>query len=215
MTIVKICGVRAVEHARVAAAGGANMLGLVFAQSSRQVDPERAREISLAVRDHRGMKTVGVFVNEAVDRINQLVREVGLDYVQLAGDEPDDDIFRVDVPVIRTVHIYPGGDNGALAARIDAIPSELLLFDTGRAGRYGGVGVPFDWHALPPIDRPFLLAGGLTPDSVGRAIATVRPWGVDVSGGVETDGVKDARKIRAFLAAARHAVPAGRCDGVS
>lgn len=215
MTTVKICGVRTVEHAHVAARGGASMIGLVFAPSRRQVDPERACEISRAARDHRGMKTVGVFVNEAVERINRLVREVGLDLVQLAGDEPDDDIFRLDAPVIRTVHIHPGTDSAALAVRIGAIPAELVLLDTGRAGAYGGTGAPFDWDALPPIDRPFLLAGGLTPDNVHRAIATVHPWGVDVSGGVETDGVKDPSKIEAFLAAARREVPARRGDGVS
>jgi phosphoribosylanthranilate isomerase len=203
VTHVKVCGIRHIDHGLAAARAGADFVGLIFAPTRRRVDPETAAEISDAVRREHDIKTVGVFVNEDVRVVNERVRECGLDYVQLSGDEPDDVIGQIDAPVIRVVHVRPDTDPGSLAERISAMPSELVLVDTARAGAYGGTGETFDWSLLPPLDRPVLVAGGLHAGNVGAAIRSMRPWGVDVSSGVETGGEKDLDKIAAFVAAVK------------
>jgi phosphoribosylanthranilate isomerase len=203
MTRVKICGIRKVEHGLAAAAAGADFLGLIFAPTRRLVDAGTAAEIGAAAKARSPIKTVGVFVNEDVRVINNRVRDVGLDYVQLSGDEPDEEIEQIDAPVIRVVHVRPGAEPGALAERISEVPSALVLVDAARTGQYGGTGETFDWSLLPPVGRPFLLAGGLTPRNVKTAVASVNPWGVDVSSGVERDGVKDLEKIADFVSAAK------------
>jgi phosphoribosylanthranilate isomerase len=210
VTRVKICGVRQVEHGLAAAAAGADYLGLIFAPTRRLVAPETAAEISRAAKSQGDIKTVGVFVNEDVRVINDRVRGVGLDYVQLSGDEPDEVIGLIDAPVIRVLHVRPDTERDALAQRLAEISSEIVLVDTARAGSYGGTGETFDWSILPSLDRPVLLAGGLHSGNVEAAIAAVSPWGVDVSSGVETDGVKDLEKIAAFVAAVKR--PGARTD---
>jgi phosphoribosylanthranilate isomerase len=203
MTAVKICGIRTPEHARAAVHAGAAMIGLVFAPSRRRVTPEDAAEAVAAARDAGHIRTVGVFVNEDTDRINDLVRLCDLDLVQLAGDEPDAVMDAIAVPVIRVIHVGPNTDRQSLGERIDASPASRVLLDTARRGSYGGTGETFDWSLIPPTRKGILLAGGLTAGNVGDAIRAARPWGVDVSGGVETDGVKDSAKITAFVTAAR------------
>jgi phosphoribosylanthranilate isomerase len=204
MTHVKICGLRRVEDAAVAVEAGAHLIGLVFAESRRQVDPQTAAEISHVARAG-GAQVVGVFVNEDVERMNRLVRECGLDYIQLSGDETDEVVDALDAPAIRTVHVTPDLDPAILAERIAGSRAALVLLDTARVGTRGGTGETFDWTAIPHLEREILLAGGLHAENVGEAIRRVRPWGVDVSSGVERDGVKDRDRIREFLAAARGA----------
>src|SRR5689334_11720609 len=210
MTSVKICGLRTIEHAVAAAEAGADLLGFIFAPARRQISPATAAQISQAARSAspagRRITLVGVFVNEAPARMRAVAAECGLDAIQLNGDEPAEIAEQLsDIAVIK-------------AFRFDATPVEeawlqseranvRLLVDAHVPGAYGGAGVMADWDRarLLARQRPIALAGGLTPDSVGAAIDQVRPWGVDVSSGVETDGVKDVAKIRAFVDAARAA----------
>ena len=210
MTYVKICGISREEDAEAAA--GADFIGLMFAESPRRVTLEQARALAEAVRSRPAPpKAVGVFANNPLDEVNETARALALDYVQISGDEPDDYVRRVEAPVIRSVHVEAGAgqrpNTAALAARLDALRAlgATPLLDAKVDARYGGTGRRFDHAAARDVAREhdFLLAGGLTPENVAEAVAGVRPWGVDVSSGVETGGVKDAAKIRAFIEAVR------------
>ena len=214
MTRVKICGVSAPAHALAAAEAGADFIGMIFAPSPRQVTTTQARSIVEAVRREAKAprpKLVGVFVNAEAKAVNAAAAEAGLDLVQLSGDEDLDYLDGIEPPVIKAVHVS-GREPGKVAALglrrtlahlrgANAIP----LLDTKVQGMYGGTGRAFDWEVAQDLaqDFQFLIAGGLTPDNVGQALRRVHPWGVDVSSGVETGGVKDLAKIRAFIQAAR------------
>ena len=212
MTFVKICGLRTVEHALVAVASGADMLGFIFAPSRRQVSPDDVATIGAAVRaasqsSGRQVDLVGVFVNEAPERMLEIAVHCDLDAIQLSGDEHQD--VRDQLPdriVIKAIRLNRTAiELGWLHCAPS--PSFRFLVDAHVPGAYGGAGVLADWERAAELahGHQLLLAGGLTPDNVGAAIQRVRPWGVDVSSGVETNGAKDARKIRAFIAAARGA----------
>lgn len=199
MIKVKICGVRTVEHAVVAAEAGADFVGLVFAPSRRQVDQDTAKTLSGAVKRAGDSRLVGVFVNESAETINSLVGTCGLDYVQLSGDESEELIERIEAPVIKAVHVDGNGSHDSLMAAVASTSAELVLLDTAGSGLYGGTGRVFDWSVVPSLERPVLVAGGLHAGNVLEAIEAMDPWGVDVSGGVETDGVKDEAKIKEFI----------------
>jgi phosphoribosylanthranilate isomerase len=207
MTIVKICGLRTVEHARAAVEAGADLLGFIFAPARRQVPPAEAATISAAVRAMpagRRVGLVGVFVNQAAELMATIVRECDLDAIQLSGDENQEimEALPPDCMAIKAVRLAGAAEEqGWLRANEAA----RLLVDAHVPGAYGGSGVVADWgHAAELArQRPIILAGGLTPDNVAEAIRQVRPWGVDVSSGVETDGLKDVAKIQAFVAAVR------------
>ncbi len=200
---VKICGITRVEDAEVAVALGADAVGFVFWPRSRRfIEPAAARRIT---RELRGRAlAVGVFVNESVERVNVVADHVGLTAVQLHGDEPLEYCARIDRPVIKAVAVEQRVDEERLAA----VPSDaLLLLDAADAERHGGTGQQVNWHVAAAISRrrPSVLAGGLSVGNVCEAIATVRPFGVDVSTGVEsTPGIKDPLKLQAFLAAVRN-----------
>lgn len=213
MTIVKICGLRSVEHALAAFEAGADLLGFVFAPARRQVTPDQVATIaeavgSAAASSGRRAGLVGVFVNETPDRMEAIARACSLDALQLSGDE-DERVMR-DLPperaVFKAVRLNGAPDEqGWLRAGL--APRLRLLVDAHVAGSYGGAGVVADWEQAAGLarQRQIVLAGGLTHDNVATAIGRVRPWGVDVSSGVETGGVKDVVKIRAFVAAVRAA----------
>lgn len=208
MTRIKICGLRTVEHALVAAEAGATMLGFMFAPSRRQVTPEAAAAMIQAVRAAQHIphvECVGLFVNEQPARIVSIVAQCGLDAVQLSGDEPSSmlDALPLNLPVLKAVRLQGAPEEQGWLESTH--PHVRLLVDAHVPGSYGGTGTLADWEraAVLARQRPLVLAGGLTPDNVATAVAQVRPWGVDVSSGVETDGVKDCAKIRAFIAAAR------------
>jgi indole-3-glycerol phosphate synthase/phosphoribosylanthranilate isomerase len=224
---VKLCSLREPEHARVAVAAGADAFGLIFAPARRQVSVAQAAEIVRAARTTRatveptargaaaGNATqplaVGVFVNEAPELIGRVAVALGLDAIQLSGDESPaacaDVAAATGLPVIKAVRLASAGGFAELDAYAlaGAIP---LLDPPGRAG-YGGNGQTGDWDlARRAAARwPLILAGGLTPENVGAALAAVRPRGVDVSSGTEIAGVKDPVRLRTFVAAARGAVP--------
>lgn len=208
--LVKICGLRTVDHALAASAAGADLLGLVFAPSRRRVSPEEAAAISTAVRAAPGPRPriVGLFVNEAPATIVAVAASVGLDLVQLSGDEPVTHADLIPLPLIKAVRLDGSPAEEAWVAYVTGHRGDqgpLLLVDAHVPGRYGGTGVTADWARAAALAAraPILLAGGLTPDNVGAAIAAVHPLGVDVSSGVETAGVKDAARIKAFIAAVR------------
>jgi len=200
--IIKICGLQTTEYACVAAEAGADMIGLVFAPSRRQVSVVAAAAISAAVRSlpTPHPQIVGLFVNTSVTEINAVADEVGLDLVQLSGDESLTDVVGMSRQIIKSIRM------DASQREADWIGAGVrLLVDAHVPGAYGGTGTRADWQHAAELARrvPLILAGGLDPTNVAEAIAHVRPQGVDVSSGVETGGVKSATKIRAFIAAAR------------
>lgn len=212
MTIIKICGLRTVEHALVALNAGADYLGMIFAPSRRQVGEVQAAAITEALRaapigpSGRRPGLVGVFVNEAPGRMLSLYERLRLAAIQLSGDEGVDMLDHLkDVPVFKAVRFSGTPSEDAWLTSVLAAPMLRLLADAHVSGSYGGAGVVGDWKTAASLagSRPILLAGGLTPQNVAEAIREVRPWGVDVSSGIETDGVKDSAKIRAFIAAVR------------
>lgn len=211
--LVKICGISEPEHARVAVEAGADLIGLVFyPPSHRNVSPERARRVAEAARaaDPAGrVKVVGLFVNETAATMNALADEVGLDVLQLSGDEPPEVAVLLNRPALGTVRAHSDGHVNEEARFREwlAVAPWAVLIDSHVPGMYGGSGTVADWFLAADFARRYrvVLAGGLTPESVGRAIRRVHPFAVDVSSGVETAKRKDPDKVRAFIRAAKSA----------
>jgi phosphoribosylanthranilate isomerase len=148
---------------------------------------------------------VGVFAGMTPDEVNDIADAAGIDLVQLSGGEDDSFVRRVHHPVIRVVHVREQMTSYDVDDLCVPGVSAALLLDKGSTAALGGTGQAFDWEVAAEVARhkPFLLAGGLSPENVAEAVDLVQPWGVDVSSGVETDGVKDIEKIRAFIRAAK------------
>ncbi len=200
---VKICGLANEDDALLAAALGADAVGLVFAPSSRQVSSAVARDIVRRLPPE--ILTVGVFRNESRSRVVELANRIGLRTVQLHGQESPEDTRWIAERVPSVIRAFSITDPAL--RHLDEFGSVDVLVD----GSDPGSGNTFDWSALLglALDRPIILAGGLDPDNVAEAIATVRPWGVDVSTGVEAGpGHKDPVKVRRFIANARAAFAA-------
>lgn len=204
MTVrIKICGITNREDALHAAACGADALGFVFfAGSPRCVTTERARAISEALPPF--VTRVGLFVNETPERIRAIVGECGLDAIQLHGDEPPEFCQELPLRVIKALRIKAAASlDGYEAFKVSA-----LLLDAWAGGAYGGTGTAFNWELATGVARlrPVILAGGLTPANVAAAVRQVKPYGVDVSSGVESDpGKKDPEKVAQFIRMAREA----------
>ena len=149
--------------------------------------------------------TVGVFAGQDLETVNAVADECGLDLVQLSGGESWQDCLLIARQVIKVVHVERGAAASDVLGRIEAGTAIACLLDTASEGAYGGSGLTMDWALAREVASrlPIVLAGGLTPENVGEAVRTVRPWGVDVSSGVETGGVKDLLKLRAFIGAAK------------
>lgn len=214
MTRIKICGLSEIEHALVASQAGADFLGLIFALSRRQVSPEKARELIEAIHFLKPRPTVvGVFVNIKAQEVNRIADYCGLDWIQLSGDETEQYCGEMERPVIKVIRVSATKTLGALMAEIErwyqlSSRKELVcLLDSAAGNSYGGTGKVFDWRLAQEVaDRfPIMVAGGLNPENVGQLVREVRPWGVDVSSGVETEGRKDPAKIKAFIQAVRRA----------
>ena len=209
---VKMCGISKVETIPAVVEAKPDYMGLVFAPSKRQVTVDQAK--TLVEELHRGyaqkygsdtehdkndtIKTVGVFVNETVDNLVTIANEANLDAVQLHGDEDETFIQslkeRTNVEVWKAIQIRTAADTEKW---IDS-SADMLLFDAYHKDERGGTGEVFDWSSLDAFERPFMLAGGIDSTNVARAIRTVRPYGIDISSGIETNGVKDDEKITAF-----------------
>jgi len=195
--IVKICGLTETEHAVKAAEAGADLLGFVFAASRRRVSPETARQIINQLP--ASVSKVGVFVNEDCQLVNEIASYCGLNYVQLHGRETPAECKMISLPVIKGFRIKDENSLEQLAPYQDSV--EIFLLDTFVEGVPGGSGITFDWDLARQAASygKVMLAGGLNPFNVTMAIAEARPYGVDVSSGVETAGVKDPVKIQAFI----------------
>jgi phosphoribosylanthranilate isomerase len=201
----KICGITRVDDALTVAKAGADAIGLVFyAKSPRAVDVRQAREIIAALPPF--VTTVGLFVNASRCEINEILDAVPLDMLQFHGDETPAQCEGFHRPWFKALRVGNGEDIEAQVARY-ANASGILL-DTFVAGVPGGTGERFDWSLIPAaLAKPLILAGGLTAENVQQAIAQVRPYAVDVSGGVEASkGVKDASKVMAFVGRVRSAM---------
>ncbi|MFR2874748.1 MAG: bifunctional indole-3-glycerol-phosphate synthase TrpC/phosphoribosylanthranilate isomerase TrpF [Veillonella atypica] len=202
---VKMCGISKVETIPAVVEAKPDYMGLVFAPSKRQVTVEQAEILVEELHkqcinhyDTKVVKTVGVFVNETLDNLVRIADTANLDAVQLHGDE--DEAFiqslkeRTNVEVWKAVQIRSAAD---VEKWIDS-SADMLLFDAYHKDERGGTGEVFDWSSLDAFERPFMLAGGIDSTNVARAIRTVRPYGIDISSGIETNGVKDDEKITAF-----------------
>lgn len=199
---IKICGITRIEDALAAVAAGADAIGLVFyAKSPRAVTPAQAKAIVAALPPF--VTSVGLFVDMPRAELRQLLAEVPLDLLQFHGDESPEDCAGHGRPFIKALRVKPGDDVAAAIARYSEAAG--ILLDTYVPGTPGGTGEAFDWSLVPrDAAKPVVLAGGLTPDNVGDAVRQVRPYAVDVSGGVEASkGIKDAAKIKAFIQRAR------------
>jgi phosphoribosylanthranilate isomerase len=200
MTRIKICGLTNATDALAAVRAGADALGFVFAPSPRQISPETAREIIQSLPPF--VTTVGVFVDHPAEEVEEIVRECGLDLVQLHGRETPAFCARFQGRAVKVLPMDQGIDMDTIAAFRPV--TRALLLDSGK----GGTGKTFDWQSLPDaLDRDrMILAGGLTLDNVGTAIKTLKPWAVDVASGVESaPGRKDIRKMKAFIEQVREA----------
>lgn len=196
----KICGITRIEDALIAAEAGADAIGLVFyAKSPRAVSIQQARDIVAALPAF--VTTVGLFVNASREELNDVLAGVALDLLQFHGDESPAECESYQRPYIKALRVKPGDDIAQLAAPY--AKARGILLDTYVPGVPGGTGAAFDWSLVPSgLPQPVILAGGLSAANVQAAIEQVRPYAVDVSGGVEVGkGIKDAAKIRAFMQA--------------
>jgi phosphoribosylanthranilate isomerase len=198
---IKICGLKEISHAVRAAELGADFLGFVFAKSPRRISPDEARSVIKELPSH--VSKVGVFVNEEKDTVNEISLHCGLDLVQLHGNETPDYCSRIKTRIIKGFRIKDRNSLSELEIYSGIV--EIYLLDTYVQGITGGTSMTFDWQVAKEasVYGNILLAGGLNADNVNQAINDVMPYGVDVSSGVETNGVKDPAKIEAFIRQAR------------
>ena len=196
MVQVKICGICDAEGAASAVEAGADLIGFHFCSSSRRVTPQEARAIvdGLTLRP----QIVGVFIDEKEDEVRQIAELVGLDLLQLHGSEPPG--FDAGRPVMKVLKVKDG-----LIPNAEAWPDPIML-DSWSADQRGGTGRSWDWELARPLlsTRRVFIAGGLEPGNVGKVVSEFKPYGVDVSSGVESSlRVKDPGKVRAFIHAVR------------
>ena len=197
---VKICGIKTVEAAKTAASAGTDFIGFIFAESSRKVDPETAAAIAKELPAH--IKKVGVFSNQSESEIKKIASIVGLDFIQLHGQETAEFASLMPLPVIKACSIESNQDLDI----IKSYPAAYFLLDLPKRPKTLSKPKTLDWSALAAAELPLekiILAGGLTAENVAEAIGIVHPFGVDVASGVETDGVKDEQKMRAFVTHAK------------
>lgn len=199
MTRIKICGLTRPEDVRYVNTAKPDWCGFIlnFPSSRRNVTPEQARTLRAGLDPD--IRPVGVFVDRPVEEVAALLNSGVISVAQLHGREDNAyiSVLRTLAPGCVVWRAFQLRSQADLAAA-DASGADLVLLDNGR-----GTGQTFDWSLAGSVHRPFLLAGGLTPESIPRAVAALRPYGLDLSSGVETDGVKDPAKIQAAVTAAR------------
>jgi len=196
---VKICGITDKETAHFVQEAGADFIGFVFAPSKRRISPVNAAKISKHLSSK--IKTVGVFVNESVENMKYIANLVGLDYIQLHGDEPASVAKKIPYPIIKAFSIQQVNPK-----TVHEYPCDYLLIDSPGEKYRGGSGNVFNWERLENVQMDkskMILAGGLSAENVRDAKKFVKPAGVDVSSGVETNGMKDPLKIKRFLERAK------------
>ena len=206
MTKIKLCGLRRVEDIDAANLLKPDYIGFVFVEKSkRYISPDEARVLkerlnkdlnadNLKDSGNKKIRAVGVFVNEDVLKVAELLNTGIIDLAQLHGSEDEDYIYRLrsltDKPIIQAVKVQTTED----LLRAEASGADYILLDAG-----AGDGVTFDWDLLKGFKRPYFLAGGLDPQNVGEVVRNIKPYGVDVSSGIETDGFKDPVKMQQFV----------------
>jgi phosphoribosylanthranilate isomerase len=242
MTLIKICGNREPADIMAAAEAGADLVGMVFAESSRAINAQQAKamvralgkplaehempqppparshereephewfrhgaDVLEAYLDAKRPLTVGVFADQPIEEVNELAQESGIDLVQLSGDETWSDCLLVTKQVIQVLHVSPLDSPSDPLEYVQPGFALALLLDSAHGPYRGGTGQTFDWEVARLVSAvlPMMLAGGLTPENVGEAIARVSPWAVDVSSGTERGGHKDPSLVRAFIEAVR------------
>lgn len=202
-TRVKICGITQLDDALHASISGADAIGLVFSEKSpRNIDVSRAAQICRALPAF--VTSVALFMNEDETQVRQILSEVPIDCLQFHGEEEAAYCRQFNRPYIKAIAM-----NGEteLSQKISAYhDAKAVLLDSHSPGQTGGTGETFDWNEIPrDLDKPIVLAGGLTVENVAEAIRIVRPYAVDVSSGVESDkGLKDAQKVTAFIDEVKH-----------
>jgi phosphoribosylanthranilate isomerase len=205
---IKICGITDEAAALTAARVGADFLGLVFAPGRRQVSVAQAACLAEVVKGTRNSPAlVGVFVDFPADEVNAIACRCRLDWVQLSGHEDWDYCQCIDKPLIKVIHVKPGTQPAQVLAEINsrrvcrAPESLIFLLDTHYTDISGGGGRTFNWDIACQAGQsgPVMVAGGLTPDNITQLLEHCRPWGVDISSGVESAGRKDMNKIEAFI----------------
>lgn len=204
----KICGITRPEDALAAAEHGADAIGLVFyAKSKRAVNLAQAQQIVAALPPF--VSVVALFVNETAEQIHETLRQVPIDVIQFHGDESDEFCRQFNRPYLKAVRVRGAEDIQTASAQFPN--ARAILFDAYHPDEYGGTGLRFDWTLLAEYrDKPWILAGGLTPENVAEAVRISGAGAVDVSGGVESSGgIKDHAKIAAFIAAAQQARQSG------
>ncbi|WP_242320842.1 phosphoribosylanthranilate isomerase [Bacillus cereus group sp. BfR-BA-01312] len=198
---VKICGITDVETAKSVCEYGADALGFVFAESKRKITPKRAKEIIQELPAN--VLKIGVFVNESVEVIQKIADECGLTHVQLHGDEDNYQIRGLNIPSIKSLGVTSESD----MENAQRYETDYILFDSPKEKFHGGNGKTFSWellgHMPKELRKKMILAGGLNALNIEEAIRTVRPYMVDVSSGVETEGKKDVEKIKQFIIKAK------------
>lgn len=176
------------------------MIGFVFAPSRRRIAVPAAEKLTNQIK---GIGKVGVFVDAPLAEVQEIAKRCKLDYVQLHGNESPEYCKMVGYPVIKAVRVGENFDPLALLA----YKADWILFDSFVPGQQGGTGIAFDWQKAKvqrqQVQTPLFVAGGLTAENVGEAVRILSPEGIDVSGGVETNGTKDLEKMRQFIIAAR------------
>ena len=198
MTKIKICGLTRTEDIEMVNEFLPDYIGFVFAKSRRQVSAEQAKELKNKLRP--AIKAVGVFVNEKPENIAEIANQGIIDLIQIHGDEDAAYCAQLrkltQAPIIKVVRVEHEDD----LAGIEEFDCDYYLFDTLSSKEYGGTGKAFDHSLLhnKEIKKPFFVAGGLNQDNVAAVIEVIKPFGVDTSGGVETDGIKDVNKIKEF-----------------
>jgi phosphoribosylanthranilate isomerase len=201
MTRIKICGLTRPEEIDVVNSELPDYIGFVFAESRRKVDEDTARRLKRQL-DSR-ILTIGIFVNEDIRRIAELCNQGTIDLIQLHGDEDHNYIMTlkntVPNPIVKALRVV----SQSQIIEAEELPCDYLLLDTYTRGQYGGSGMTFDWSIIPVINKPYFLAGGLKPNNIEDALSKCTPYAVDVSSGVELNGMKNSQLIRNIIRTVR------------
>lgn len=202
MINIKICGIRSEMAARTAIYSGAKYLGFNFAPGSRRkISPAVAKQIIDQIK--KQVKIVGVFQNQKAEEVNKIAEFLGLDFVQLHGDEDEVFVEAIERPVIKVLQLDADFDITQVLKEMNKFKTDLFLLDRKKQGK----GKMLDPKHLSIIakEKKIFVAGGLTPDNVAETVRSVKPYGVDVAGGIETNRIEDTEKIKLFTERAKNA----------
>lgn len=195
---VKICGVRSLLAAKAAIKGGADFVGLNFIPTSkRKIDPELAKDIRQIAKGR--VLVVGIFQDQPIEQVNSLISKLGLDLVQLHGVEDEDYMQQVKVPIVKSFTIAPDDDLQVLALKLNSSKAQYILVDRLSQGEGEAVALGSLSKLIPHLQKKLFLAGGLVPENVATKVEQLKPFVVDVAGGIETNGEQNVMKIQQFI----------------